>query len=168
MTINYLCCIWPVYGETLARQRCQCNGPLWNRMFTDCGEFIYLIYVVYRTRIWIVHLKVILLAQAVGGAMNGFVRACAAPTDILDWPTQRRQPLPAALRCRPTLKDETLRTMRWKSVLNTGAIICLRKPILSVESVWFAASRTAYRGQSVPSATNAFIRSELFRTATMK
>jgi hypothetical protein len=35
--INYMCCIWPVYGETVGRHRCQCNGPLWNRMFTDCG-----------------------------------------------------------------------------------------------------------------------------------
>jgi hypothetical protein len=35
--INYLCCAWPLYGGVVARQRCQCNGPLWNRMFTDCG-----------------------------------------------------------------------------------------------------------------------------------
>lgn len=35
--INYLCCAWPVYGGAVARQRCQCNGPVWNRMFTDCG-----------------------------------------------------------------------------------------------------------------------------------
>jgi hypothetical protein len=35
--INYLCCAWPLYGSVVARQRCQCNGPLWNRMFTDCG-----------------------------------------------------------------------------------------------------------------------------------
>jgi hypothetical protein len=34
---NYLCAAWPLYGGVVARQRCQCNGPLWNRMFTDCG-----------------------------------------------------------------------------------------------------------------------------------
>jgi len=33
---SYLCGIWPVYGETLARQRCQCNGSLWPRL-GDCG-----------------------------------------------------------------------------------------------------------------------------------
>jgi hypothetical protein len=43
LTIDYLCCIWPVYGETVARQRCQCNGPLWNRMLTDCGKFLFFI-----------------------------------------------------------------------------------------------------------------------------
>jgi hypothetical protein len=42
LTIDYLCCIWPVYGETVARQRCECNGPLWNRMLTDCGKFLFL------------------------------------------------------------------------------------------------------------------------------
>jgi hypothetical protein len=31
--------IWPSYGGVVARHRCQCNGPLWNRMFTDCGKF---------------------------------------------------------------------------------------------------------------------------------
>jgi hypothetical protein len=36
--MDYLCCMWPVYGGTVARHRCQCNGPLWNRMFTDCGK----------------------------------------------------------------------------------------------------------------------------------
>jgi hypothetical protein len=35
--INYLCGTWPLYGGVVARQRCQCYGPLWNRMFTDCG-----------------------------------------------------------------------------------------------------------------------------------
>uniref|UniRef100_A0A7S1VK42 Uncharacterized protein n=1 Tax=Grammatophora oceanica TaxID=210454 RepID=A0A7S1VK42_9STRA len=34
---NYLLCLWPLYGGVMARQRCQCNGPVWNRMFTDCG-----------------------------------------------------------------------------------------------------------------------------------
>ena len=34
--IAYLCCTWPVYGQTVARQRCQCNGSLWPRFF-DCG-----------------------------------------------------------------------------------------------------------------------------------
>eukprot|EP00574_Skeletonema_japonicum_P009692 CAMPEP_0201730842 /NCGR_PEP_ID=MMETSP0593-20130828/23754_1 /ASSEMBLY_ACC=CAM_ASM_000672 /TAXON_ID=267983 /ORGANISM="Skeletonema japonicum, Strain CCMP2506" /LENGTH=327 /DNA_ID=CAMNT_0048223489 /DNA_START=414 /DNA_END=1397 /DNA_ORIENTATION=+ len=27
---SYLLCVYPVYGETLARQRCQCNGSLWS------------------------------------------------------------------------------------------------------------------------------------------
>lgn len=35
--VNYLCCLWPVYGGVVARHRCQCNGPVWNRLFTDCG-----------------------------------------------------------------------------------------------------------------------------------
>ena len=35
--IDYLLACWPVYGGTMARHRCQCNGPAWNRMFTDCG-----------------------------------------------------------------------------------------------------------------------------------
>ena len=36
-TIQHLCCCWPLYGGTVARHRCQCNGPLYNRMCTDCG-----------------------------------------------------------------------------------------------------------------------------------
>ena len=32
----YLCCIWPVYGGSVGRQRCQCNGSLWPRFF-ECG-----------------------------------------------------------------------------------------------------------------------------------
>ena len=35
--LSYLSFAWPVYGGDVARHRCQCNGPLWNRMFTDCG-----------------------------------------------------------------------------------------------------------------------------------
>ena len=31
--ISYLCCLWPVYGWTMARQRCQCNGPPWHGTF---------------------------------------------------------------------------------------------------------------------------------------
>lgn len=31
-----LCCIWPVYGGVVARQRCPCNGSLWPRLL-DCG-----------------------------------------------------------------------------------------------------------------------------------
>jgi hypothetical protein len=38
-SIHYLCCCWPVYGGVVVRQRCQCNGPLWNRMCTDCGAY---------------------------------------------------------------------------------------------------------------------------------
>lgn len=34
--LSYLCCTWSVYGGTVARQRCQCNGSLWPRFF-DCG-----------------------------------------------------------------------------------------------------------------------------------
>lgn len=33
---SYLCCNLPVYGGTVARQRCQCNGSLWPRLL-DCG-----------------------------------------------------------------------------------------------------------------------------------
>jgi hypothetical protein len=33
---NYVCCLWPLFGGVVARQRCPCNGPLWGRMFTDC------------------------------------------------------------------------------------------------------------------------------------
>mmetsp|Transcript_35186 Transcript_35186/g.51673 ORF Transcript_35186/g.51673 Transcript_35186/m.51673 type:complete len:518 (+) Transcript_35186:41-1594(+) len=33
----YLCCLWPVYGGAVARQRCPCNGSLWPRMFNDCN-----------------------------------------------------------------------------------------------------------------------------------
>jgi hypothetical protein len=36
-SLAYLCCTWPVYGGTIVRHRCQCNGPVWNRMLTDCG-----------------------------------------------------------------------------------------------------------------------------------
>lgn len=36
-TLKHLCCICPVYGGTVARHRCQCNGPAWNRLFSDCG-----------------------------------------------------------------------------------------------------------------------------------
>lgn len=41
---EYLCCCWPVYGGVVARHRCQCNGPLWDRMFTDCGRLFSLIH----------------------------------------------------------------------------------------------------------------------------
>ena len=34
---SLFCCI-PVFGGVVARHRCQCNGPLWNRIFTDCGK----------------------------------------------------------------------------------------------------------------------------------
>lgn len=33
---EFLCCIWPVYGGVVARQRCPCNGSLWPRLL-DCG-----------------------------------------------------------------------------------------------------------------------------------
>lgn len=32
LVVSYLCCLWPTYGWTVARQRCQCNGPLWHGM----------------------------------------------------------------------------------------------------------------------------------------
>jgi hypothetical protein len=28
---QHLCCCWQVYGGVVARHRCQCFGPLWNR-----------------------------------------------------------------------------------------------------------------------------------------
>lgn len=34
---QYLCCLFPSYGGVVARHRCQCYGPVWNRMCTDCG-----------------------------------------------------------------------------------------------------------------------------------
>lgn len=30
-SVDYICCCCPVYGGVMARHRCQCNGPLWNR-----------------------------------------------------------------------------------------------------------------------------------------
>lgn len=33
---HFLCCIWPIYGEVVGRQRCPCNGSLWPRLL-DCG-----------------------------------------------------------------------------------------------------------------------------------
>mmetsp|Transcript_27282 Transcript_27282/g.57151 ORF Transcript_27282/g.57151 Transcript_27282/m.57151 type:complete len:488 (-) Transcript_27282:84-1547(-) len=36
-TLKHCCCICPLFGGVVARHRCQCNGPLWNRMLTDCG-----------------------------------------------------------------------------------------------------------------------------------
>jgi len=36
-TTEYFLCLWPLSGAVVARQRCPCNGPLWNRMCTDCG-----------------------------------------------------------------------------------------------------------------------------------
>jgi len=38
-SIHYCCCFYPVYGGVVVRHRCQCNGPLYNRMFTDCGTY---------------------------------------------------------------------------------------------------------------------------------
>lgn len=35
---HHLCCLWPACGGVVARHRCQCNGPLWNRMCSDCGR----------------------------------------------------------------------------------------------------------------------------------
>ena len=40
-TCHYLLCLWPIYGGVVGRHRCQCNGPLWNRMLTDCGTYIH-------------------------------------------------------------------------------------------------------------------------------
>jgi hypothetical protein len=37
-SVHHLCCCCPVYGGVVGRHRCQCFGPLWNRMVTDCGE----------------------------------------------------------------------------------------------------------------------------------
>ena len=37
--VAYLCCVWPLYGWTVARQRCQCNGPLWHGGWW-CDEWI--------------------------------------------------------------------------------------------------------------------------------
>lgn len=50
---EYLFCCWPVYGGVVARHRCQCNGPLWNRMFTDCGRFYF--FLVCSTWILLTH-----------------------------------------------------------------------------------------------------------------
>lgn len=36
---SYLCCLWPVYGWSIARQRCPCNGPLWHGGWW-CDEWI--------------------------------------------------------------------------------------------------------------------------------
>ncbi len=35
---EHSCLVFPVFGGVVARHRCQCNGPVWNRMFTDCGK----------------------------------------------------------------------------------------------------------------------------------
>lgn len=35
---HHMCCFWPACGRVVVRHRCQCNGPVWNRMFTDCGK----------------------------------------------------------------------------------------------------------------------------------
>ena len=40
-TPHHPCCCWPIYGGVVARHRCQCNGPLWNRMCTDCGKCLF-------------------------------------------------------------------------------------------------------------------------------
>lgn len=37
---EHACLVFPVFGGVVARHRCQCNGPVWNRMFTDCGKKI--------------------------------------------------------------------------------------------------------------------------------
>ena len=29
LAVHYCCCVWPCYGDSVARQRCQCNGPPW-------------------------------------------------------------------------------------------------------------------------------------------
>jgi hypothetical protein len=39
-TLDHLCCLWPVYGGTVARHRCQCNGPVWNRLGSDCCMYL--------------------------------------------------------------------------------------------------------------------------------
>ena len=36
-TFASMCCLCPVYGGVVLRQRCPCNGSLWPRMFSDCG-----------------------------------------------------------------------------------------------------------------------------------
>lgn len=35
---QHACLVFPICGGNVARHRCQCNGPLWNRMCTDCGK----------------------------------------------------------------------------------------------------------------------------------
>lgn len=37
LILHYVCGMFPILGGSVARHRCQCNGPLWNRMCTDCG-----------------------------------------------------------------------------------------------------------------------------------
>ena len=36
---SYLCCIWPTFGWSIARQRCPCNGPPWHGGWW-CDEWI--------------------------------------------------------------------------------------------------------------------------------
>lgn len=36
-TAASFCCLCPLYGGVVLRQRCNCNGSLWPRMFSDCG-----------------------------------------------------------------------------------------------------------------------------------
>ena len=36
-TFASMCCLCPLYGGVVLRQRCPCNGSLWPRMFSDCG-----------------------------------------------------------------------------------------------------------------------------------
>lgn len=35
---EHACLVFPIFGGVVARHRCQCNGPLWNRCCTDCGK----------------------------------------------------------------------------------------------------------------------------------
>jgi hypothetical protein len=49
---QYLCCCWPIFGGVVARHRCQCFGPVWNRMFTDCGSYVRSSFV-YRLPIFV-------------------------------------------------------------------------------------------------------------------
>lgn len=66
-SVSYLCCHWPVYGGAVLRHRCQCNGPLWNRMFTDCGTYHVRGFLALLGR----RLISVLSLQAVGGAKSG-------------------------------------------------------------------------------------------------
>lgn len=36
-TFHSFCCLCPLYGGVVLRQRCPCNGSVWPRMFSDCN-----------------------------------------------------------------------------------------------------------------------------------
>lgn len=113
--ISMLCCIWPLYGWSIARQRCQCNGPPWYAFviltchISPCPPF----------GISRASNCFLFVGMVVGGVTNGSATFAFALIGTIPWLTVMRLHLHPRLHFKRTLKDAPLQRKMWTSVLNT-------------------------------------------------